>query len=379
MANIQTSPRSECPNPLNNYEYMKTSNGKKRFRDYGLSVGYLPTGTRNSIADVKGVRVGHTTRIEGDDIRTGVTVIDPGVPNLFMEKIPAALAVGNGYGKFAGATQLWELGTLETPIALTNTLAVGPAMRGIVDIVLSETAGIGPADSINAVVGETNDGLLNDIHRNTITSGDVRRAYDTRSENVAEGSIGAGTGTRLFSWKGGIGTSSRIVIVEGTPYAIGVLVQTNFGGSLTINGVPVGRLLKKSDFAIPAANDGSCMIVLATDAPLTSRQLERIAKRTFLGLARTGSVLASSSGDYAVAFSVSRQGVEGSGIPGSCLADSRLTEFFLAAAESVEESVYNALVAAETVQGRGGHVLEAFPIGSVLPLLSAGPDHPKTG
>lgn len=339
---------------------------KKRFRDYGLRAGRLPTGPRNSIADVDGVRVGHATKIKGDDVRTGVTLIDPGIRDLFMRKIPAALAVGNGYGKLAGATQMQELGTLETPIALTNTLAVGPVMRGIVDLVLAETPEIGPADSINAVVGETNDGFLNNLHKHSVGGGDVRRAYDTRSEQVAEGCVGAGTGTRLFAWKGGIGTSSRVLRIGTESYTVGVLVQTNYGGSLMINGVPVGERLKKSDFTIGLNDGGSCMIVLATDAPMTSRQLERMARRTFLGLARTGSVLASSSGDYAIAFSVSREGIEGSGSPGSCLADSLLTDFFLAAVEAVEESVYNALAAAETIKGRDGHILETFPMESVI-------------
>lgn len=333
----------------------------KRFRDYGLQSGLLPTGTRNTIADVPGVLVGHLTKIAGEAIRTGVTVIDPGVYDLYHTKLPAAVAVGNGYGKMTGIAQITELGTLETPIALTNTLAVGPVLRGLVDVVLAETPGIEPTDTINAVVGETNDGLLNAIHDDVLTKADVRAAYDARSADVQVGCVGAGTGTRAFSWKGGIGTSSRQVTVQGRAYTVGVLVQTNFGGALTINGIPVGERLGKTDFAsILPTGDGSCMIVVATDAPVDARQLGRIARRTFLGLARTGSVLASGSGDFAIAFSTSK---------GTLISDAELTPFFLATVEATEESVYDALFAATTTTGRNGAVLEALPKDIVVPWL----------
>lgn len=333
----------------------------KRFRDYGLQSGLLPAGTRNTIADVPGVVVGHCSKIAGDAVRTGVTIIDPGVQDLYHTKLSAAVAVGNGYGKMTGIAQINELGTLETPIALTNTLAVGPVMRGLVDLVLATTPAMEPTDTINAVVGETNDGLLNDIQQDVLTKADVRAAYDARSADVQVGCVGAGTGTRAFSWKGGIGSSSRRITVQGTTYTVGVLVQTNFGGALTINGVPVGERLGKTDFSsILRTGDGSCMIVVATDAPVDARQLGRIARRTFLGLARTGSVLASGSGDFAVAFSTSKN---------VGIADADLTPFFLATVEATEESVYDALFAATTTSGRSGSVLEALPKDTVVPWL----------
>lgn len=342
----------------------------KRFRDYGLKVGFLNSGSRGSIADVAGVTVGHTTIIQGKNIRTGVTVIDPGLKNLYMHKLPGAIAIGNGYGKLTGISQVNELGTIETPIALTNTLAVGPVMRGIVDLVLKETKGISSTDTINAIVGETNDGMLNDIHADTVTKEDVFSAYKNKSHDFEVGCVGAGTGTRAFSWKGGIGTASRIVTIEKKKYTIGVLVQINFGGSLTILGTPVGAMLEKTDFDkfIPSG-DGSCMIVLATDAPLTSRQLRRIASRGLLGMVKTGSIMAHGSGDYCIAFSTSRDGLEGDGSIGKCLPDKNLTAFFLGAVESAEEAIYDALFAAKDMTGRDGNELEALPVGEVLDLL----------
>lgn len=346
---------------------------QKRFREYGFDPGILSPGTMNSIADVSGVRVGHATKISGDDVRTGVTIVDPGASDMFRAKLPAAVAVGNGYGKLVGVSQIEELGTLETPITLTNTLAVGPVARAVVDWVINHTKDIAPDETINAVVGETNDGYLNAIHKNSITDADVRTAFDSLSSSVGIGNVGAGTGTRAFSWKGGIGTSSRRVPLSNTAYTLGVLTQTNFGGALQIMGVPVGRLLGMTDFDsfLPVSGgDGSCMIVIATDAPLSSRQLGRIARRAFLGLARTGSVLSHGSGDYAIAFSTSRAGLEGSaGSLTSCLADKDLTPFFLAAVETVEESVYDALFAAQTLSGRDGHIREALPKERVVAFL----------
>lgn len=339
---------------------------QKRFRDYGFVVGMLPSGKRNSISDVSGVRVGH--QAVGN---TGVTIIDPGVSDLFKEKLPAAIAVGNGFGKLAGFTQVEELGTLEAPIALTNTLAVGPVMRGVVDLVLkNETVPTGQA--INAVVGEINDGRLNDIHQNRVTGKDVFAAYGNRSADFALGSVGAGKSARAFSWKGGIGSASREVFVTGKKYTVGVLVQTNFGGALTVLGLPVGRELGKTDFDsfIPTEKvDGSCMIVLGTDAPLSSRQLERVAKRALLGMVRTGSILSHSSGDYCVAFSTSRVALEGSGAVGKSLKDEMLNPFFLAAVESVEESIYDALFLAKTTKSDNGSTMEALPKDKVVDLL----------
>ncbi|MFH0890866.1 MAG: P1 family peptidase [Candidatus Liptonbacteria bacterium] len=341
----------------------------KRFFEYGLAPGFLSCGKLNSIADVSGVRVGHFTKIQGRDIRTGITVIDPGVPNLFRDKIPAAIAVGNGYGKLAGYTQVEEFGTLETPIALTNTLAVGPVVRGIINLVLKNNK-VGPGESINAIVGETNDGFLNNLHAASIFPEDVFSAYKNRARNFGVGNIGAGTGTRAFSWKGGIGTSSRVVKINGKKYALGVLMQTNFGGSLVVTGKPIGRLLRKSDFSeFISRGDGSCMIVIATDAPVSARQLKRIAQRAFLGLARTGSILANGSGDYAVAFSVSRAGLDGR-FSARTIENSDLNGLFLATVEAAEESVYDALFAAETMTGRGGNTLSALPKEDVINILS---------
>jgi len=331
----------------------------------------LPPGPKNTIADVGGIRVGHFTKLEGDDIRTGITLIDPWTKDLFIKKLPAAVAVGNGFGKLAGSTQVDEMGVIETPIALTNVLAVGPVMRGVVDIMLKTTSVLSPLDAINVVVGEINDGRLNDIHQDVLKKEDVQKAFDALSSEVQIGNIGAGTGARAFSWKGGIGTASRTITVAGARYTLGMLVLTNYGGSLTILGVPIGKILDKTDFSdITSAHDGgSCIVVLATDAPVTSRQLMRLARRSFLGLARTGSVMSHASGDYAIAFSTNRAGLEGSGTIGVCMEDKNLTGFFLAAVESVEEGVYDALFAAETMRGRGGNILESLPVDAVLHLL----------
>jgi D-aminopeptidase len=357
---------------------MKRTEQDKRFRDHGFKPGMLPTGRRNRISDVPGVTVGHVTRVEGDDIRTGVTVIAPGIANLFHDKLPAAVAIGNGFGKITGVTQVNELGTLETPIALTNTLAVGPAMQGLIELVLEITPDIGQETTINAVVGETNDGIVNDIHRIAVTPADIIAAYRARRRNFALGSVGAGTGTCAFSFKGGIGSASRIVRIGRRKYTVGALLQTNFGGALTILGVPVGRMLGRTSFDrfLPTRPDGSCMMVLATDAPLSARQLGRLARRAPLGLALTGSVLAHGSGDYAIAFSTNRAGIEGAGA-GGCLPDSELNPFFLAAVEAVEESVYDSLFAAITVTGRDNHKLEQIPVARVVRMLKkhAAPPH----
>ncbi|HXH26971.1 MAG TPA: P1 family peptidase, partial [Candidatus Acidoferrum sp.] len=277
------------------------SNQPKRFREYGLTPGLLSAGPKNLISDVAGVTVGHYTKRQAPDINTGITIIDPGVANLFRSKLPAAIAVGNGYGKLAGLSQVNELGVIEAPIALTNTLAVGPVLRGMVDVVIQNTPDLGPLDSINVVVGEVNDGRVNNIHKNSLGTAEVQAAYQDRRADFALGSVGAGTGSRAFAWKGGIGSASRIVRTAGSTYTVGALVQTNFGGALTILGVPVGQLLGSTDFdnLVPGP-DGSCMIVLATDAPLGSLQLGRLAKRGLLGMVRTGSIMADGSGDYAI-------------------------------------------------------------------------------
>lgn len=344
----------------------------KRFRNYNFIPGLLPTGPLNTIADVRGVRVGSFSNVSGSATRTGITLVDPGVQNLFIKKIPAAIAVGNGYGKLAGYTQVEEVGTLETPIALTNTLAVGPVMRGVVDLIIKLTPKIGDRPSINAVVADVNDGYLNDLRKNSIQSRDVFRAHKTLSSIVQSGSVGGGVGSRAFSWKGGIGTSSRIISVARKKYTLGVLVQTNYGGALTMLGVPIGRLLGVTDFdpLLKRTGAGSCITVLATDAPLTARQLKRIASRAFMGLARTGAILNTTSGDYSIMFSTNRTGLEGSGSIGNCLFDNDLSLFFLAAAEATEEAVYDALFAAETMCGRNGNTLEALPKEKVIALLN---------
>ncbi len=374
----------------------------KRLREYGFQPGLLPPGALNKISDVAGVAVGHLTRIEGDDIRTGVTLIDPGVKNLYHNKLPAAVAVGNGYGKMTGIAQINELGTLETPIALTNTLAVGPAAQGLVELMLRITKNMPAGTTVNAVAAETSDAIVNNIHRIVIAPADVAAAYERRERDFALGSVGAGTGTSAFGWKGGIGSASRVALAAGREYTVGALLQTNYGGALTIMGVPIGQLLGGTDFdkfippckatagrskgaaaassRIIAANtsprqDGSCMMILATDAPLSARQLGRVARRAVLGLGRTGSVLGNGSGDFAIAFSTSRAGVEGAkgaggaGNFGKCLPDAELNSLFLAAIEAVEESVYDSLFMSETVTGHGGRTLEQIPVAKVVKLL----------
>jgi len=343
----------------------------KRYFEYGFATNYLSSGKMNTIADVPGVSVGHLTKIEGEDVRTGVTIIDPGINNLFREKIPGAFYVANGSGKVAGITQVEELGTIETPIALTNTLAVGSVIRGIIDLVIDQTPDLNPIESINAVVGEVNDGFLNNLHKNSIQPSDVSLAYQARSKIVTVGNVGAGTGTRCFSWKGGIGSASRIVRFKNTNYTVGILSQTNFGGSLYLQGIPMGKILGKSDFVIEnKIPDGSCVMIIATDAPLTARQLKRMAKRAPLGMARTGSIIATQSGDYVIAFSTNRAGIEGSQITQRLISDLELNNFFLAVVEGVQESIYDALFATKTMTGLNGNIREAFPISQALKYIN---------
>src|SRR5215470_5721844 len=286
-----------------------TAEERPRIRDLGVKPGVLPPGPQNAITDVGEVRVGHRTIIEGDSIRTGVTAVVPHSGNLFQQKVPAAVYVGNGFGKAAGFLQVQELGNLETPIILTNTLAVGTAVEALVAWTLSRP-GNEAVRSVNAVVGETNDGwALNDIRRLRVTREDVVAAIDAaKAGRVEEGSVGAGTGTVALGWKGGIGTSSRRLPPALGGWTLGALVQTNYGGLLTIDGVRVGERLGRYEFreelaGAPGSGDGSCMIVIATDAPLSSRNLERVARRAMLGLARTGSFVGNGSGDFVIAFS----------------------------------------------------------------------------
>jgi D-aminopeptidase len=340
----------------------------------------FPPGPLNAITDVAGVRVGHVTLIEGERVRTGVTAVVPHGGNLFQEKVPGAVFVGNAFGKLAGSTQIDELGTIETPVLLTNTLSVGVAVDAAAAWTLAQP---GNADvrSVNAVVGETNDGGLNDIRGQHVTKDHVLAAIaGAREGPLDEGSVGAGTGTQCFGWKGGIGTASRTVPAGGTRYVLGVLVQTNFGGVLTIDGVPVGRSLGRYAFA-PAAPgegggdpvDGSCMIILATDAPLDARDLKRLAARAIFGLARTGSSFSHGSGDYAVAFSTdpgmrTRMG-ERAPAPRTILPSDGVSPLFQAALEATEEAVYNSLFRATTITGNG-RTVDAIPLDRVRELLA---------
>ncbi len=349
-----------------------SSEERPRIRDLGVKPGVLAPGKWNAITDVAGVRVGHRTIIEGDSIRTGVTAILPHDGNLFQKKVPAAVFVGNGFGKAAGFLQVQELGNLETPIVLTNTLAVGTAVEAAVAWMLAQ-AGNEDVRSVNAVVGETNDGDLNDIRARRVTGKDVLAAIEAARAStpgpVAEGSVGAGTGTTALGWKGGIGTSSRVLPEKLGGYTVGALVQSNFGGILTIDGLRVGELLGRYDFkdSLPGASsrDGSCMIVIATDAPLSSRNLGRIARRAVLGLARAGSYMANGSGDFVIAFSTKNLVDHAPARPirqVEQLENDFMSPLFLATVESVEEAVYNSLTRATTVKGFQGHNVEAIPI-----------------
>jgi D-aminopeptidase len=358
---------------------------RPRARDLGLAPGVFEPGPLDAITDVPGVRVGQTTLVEGDAVRTGVTAILPHGGNLFQEKVPGAVFVGNAFGKLAGSTQVHELGTIETPIVLTNTLAVGTAVEAVVAWTLAQP-GNEEVRSVNAVVGETNDGRLNDIRSLRVRPEDVRAAIRSASPGpVLEGSVGAGTGTIAFGWKGGIGTASRHLPERYGGHTLGVLVQANFGGVLQMDGVPVGRELGRYAFAPasgenPAAAtadqtrpDGSCMIVVATDAPLGPRDLERLAARAVFGLARTGSSFSNGSGDYAIAFSTAPSlRVRPDDVAPSerrLLPTDALSPLFQAALEATEEAVLNALLRATTVTG-SGRTVEAIPIDAVRAALA---------
>ena len=331
-----------------------------RARSLGLAPGIFGPGALNAITDVAGVRVGHATIIEGEATRTGVTAILPHPGNPFADRVPAGLSVMNGYGKLAGATQLVELGELETPIVLTNTLAVGRAVEALVDWTLARNA---DAVSVNAVVGETNDGRLNDIRARGVTAAHVLAALDGATDGpVAEGSVGAGTGTMAFGWKGGIGTSSRLLPGALGGWTVGALVQANYGGVLTMDGIPVGRALGRwylREHTDRGDADGSVMVVIATDAPLSDRNLGRVAARAMAGLARTGAAFSDGSGDYAIAFST-HPGVRRTAerrAHQAIIADwpnDRMSPVFVAVAEAVEEAVLNALTMATTITGRDG-------------------------
>lgn len=368
----------------------RPNSDRPRVRDAGLVIGVLPPGPRNAITDVAGVRVGHTTLIRGDNIRTGVTAVLPHAGNLFREKIPGAVFVGNGFGKLMGATQVNELGEIETPILLTSTLNVPRVADALLDYLLAQP-GNEDVRSINPLVAETNDGFLNDIRGRHIGRDEVFAAIkNAKTDSVDEGSVGAGTGTVAFGFKGGIGTASRRLPRQLGGYTVGVLVQTNFGGILTIDGAPVGRGLGrvylkeqleptgkdrpegKSDRA-----DGSVIVVIATDAPLDARNLRRLAARSMLGLARTGSAASNGSGDYAIAFSTApevriRMAKKSEERPVlrevKLLPNEAMSPLFLAVIEATEEAIYNSLFRATTVTGQG-HTVEALPLDRTLEIL----------
>jgi D-aminopeptidase len=348
-----------------------------RSRTAGVAPGILPPGPYNTITDVPGIRVGHVTVIRGDDIRTGATAILPHGGNLYNERVPAGIAVANGYGKLMGFTQVRELGELETPLVLTNTLSVPRAADAILDWTLSQS-GSQKIRSINPVVGETNDGKLNAIEKRILTSEQILKAITSASDvPPSEGSVGAGTGTVAFGWKGGIGTSSRLLLPSLGGYRIGVLVQSNFGGVLQILGVPIGQLLEQHYLhgqMDDATADGSIMIVIATDAPLSDRNLTRLARRAFAGLARTGSSFVNGSGDYAIAFSTAecvRRTTERR--RGVCaileMGNESVSPLFQAVIEATEEAIVNSLFMAETMTGRDHTTIEALPLERVLPIL----------
>ena len=352
-----------------------TSHAQNRPRDLGIVIGVMPPGTYNAITDVAGVKVGHFTLIEGDHIRTGATAILPYDGPVFQQKVPAGIFLGNGFGKLAGYTQVEELGNLETPIVLTNTLSVPTAMDALIDYTLAQE-GNEEVRSVNAVVGETNDGGLNDIRGRHLTREHVLAAIAAAKDGpVPEGNVGAGTGTVCFGFKGGIGTASRKLPATLGGYTVGVLVQTNFGGVLTINGVPVGRELKQYAFRrqLEENGDGSCMIVVATDAPLDARNLKRLAKRAMLGLGRTGGIASNGSGDYVIAFSTAEglrvpYNMESPVLNQSILHNDAISPLFLAVIEATEEAVINSLFAAETMTGNG-RTVEELPVDEVLELM----------
>ena len=335
------------------------SAGRVRARDLGLSPGVLPPGPLNALTDVPGVRVGQVTLIEGDRVRTGVTAVLPHAGNLFQDKVPAGLAVANGFGKLAGATQIVELGEIETPIVLTNTLSVARAVEAVIDWTLAQPGNEG-VRSVNAVVGETNDGRLNDIRARGVTAAHVREALaGSRDGAVEEGSVGAGTGTAAFGWKGGIGTSSRRLPAALGGYTAGVLVQSNFGGVLSVGGAPIGRELGRYHLREYVEDDrsadGSIMIVVATDAPLGDRNLTRLARRAMAGLARTGSTFSNGSGDHALAFSTAeavRRTPERRGTTTAYpeIGNDQVSPLFAAVIEATEEAIYNSLFMATTVR-----------------------------
>ena len=353
-----------------------TAQQHRTLREWGFPTGIFETGRYNAITDVPGVTVGHVTLIEGDSVRTGVTAIVPHQGNIFRQKVPVAIYVGNGFGKLVGVTQVSELGNIETPVILTNTLSVAAGIEGVVRYTLMQP-GNEQERSVNAVVGETNDGRLNDIRGMHVTPQMVIDAISgAHGGPVEQGCVGAGTGTICFGFKGGIGTSSRVLPASLGGYTIGVLVQTNYGGILEIDGVQVGQKLQKHDFINHVRKtenvDGSCMMVVITDAPLDSRNLERVAKRAMMGMAKTGGIASNGSGDYVIALSVAPGNLIDSRaktITSTVLANGEMSSIFAATIEATAEALWNSLFMADSMTGRNGNHVDALPVEQVLKML----------
>ncbi len=353
---------------------------RPRMREFGIETGIIEPGEWNAITDVPGVKVGQVTLIQGKNIRTGVTAILPHSGNIYQQKVPGAVYVANGYGKLTGYTQIEELGTIETPVILTNTLSVPTAANALIGYILS-LPGNEIVDSVNAVVGETNDSDLNDIRGRHVKEEQVIEAIKkAKSGPVEEGCVGAGTGTTCYGFKGGIGTASRKLPESKGGYTVGVLVQTNHKGVLQINGFPVGILLGTYYMSgnLEDSPEGSCMIVVATDAPLDSRNLKRLAKRALLGIARTGGFYSSGSGDYAISFSTA----EGLRVPHrspsptmqiEILRDRNVSPLFLAAAEAAEEAILNSLFKARDMEGKDGRKVKALPLDKLKKIMEEAP------
>jgi len=349
---------------------------KKTLREYGFPIGIFETGKNNAITDVPGVTVGQVTCIEGDSIRTGVTAIVPHQGNIFRKKVPAAIYAGNGFGKLAGVTQVQELGNIETPVVLTNTLNVAAGIDGLITYTLQQP-GNENVRSVNAVVGETNDGGLNKIQQRYVTPEIVLQALkNAKSGPVEQGCVGAGTGTVAFNFKGGIGTSSRVLPESLGGYTIGVIVQSNYGGVLEIDGVQVGQKLGEFSYKehIPQSKstDGSCMMVVITDAPIDARNLERVAKRAMMGLAKTGGIASNGSGDYVIAMSVAPENLidDSKKIHTQQLLDNgQMSPIFCATIEATAEALWNSMFMAETTTGYKGKVVKALPVEKVVKML----------
>lgn len=356
---------------------VSTSASAQRMRDWcGFGPGVMKTGQWNAITDVPGVMVGQVTLNSQDDMRTGVTAIVPHGGNIFRKKVPAAVYVGNGFGKLAGTTQVMELGNIETPVILTNTLNVAEGISGAIEWTMKQP-GNQNVRSVNAVVGETNDGGLNNIRARFVTADDVIRAIESaKSGPVEEGCVGAGTGTVAFGLKGGIGTSSRVLPASMGGYTVGVLVQSNYGGVLEIDGVPVGQVMKNYSFRdkILQDVDGSCMIVVVTDAPVDARNLERMAKRAIMGLAKTGGIASNGSGDYVIAMSVCPENLidENSDFYSpKLLHNDDMSGLFMATIEATEEALWDSLFCANDTVGMNGKTVKALDKKEASKLLKA--------